>query len=264
MKAVVATLCLGLALWTGPLTAQEDDGGAGEIIVTGARRINGMPLVVEKPPVIGLRRTADSAVRSIEIVSDSRGADLRKTEVRAMLLAAIDRAGRDGLSLVTGDYTVVEVTRDNWQRQFPGLADKADTADDDEDDEEDDEDAQPQPSFEDNGNTTTLRLKVKTRLDGVITSAAQKIGRFVKAVPATGRSQMVQRGGLALTIINPEQYRDELYRRIATGAQHALGFYAPGYGLDVTGIDRAVAWKQVGTAELFLYIPYSFSVKNGK
>ena len=264
MKAFAAALCFALALLSGPLAAQEDD-GAGEIIVTGARRINGMPVVVEKPPVIGLRRTADSAVRTIEIVSDSRGEALRKSEVRAMLLAAIDRAGRDGLSLVTGDYTVVEVTSANWQSQFPGLADKADAADDEDDDDEDDDgNARPQPAFVDNGNTTTLRLKVKTRLDGQITNAAQKIGRFVKAVPATGRSQMAQRGGLALTIINPEQYRDELYRRIATGAQQALGFYAPGYGLDITGLDRAVAWKQVGTADLFLYIPYSFSVKSGR
>lgn len=263
MKALAAALCFALALLSGPLAAQEDD-GAGEIIVTGARRINGMPVVVEKPPVIGLRRTADSAVRTIEIVSDSRGSDLRKTEVRAMLLAAIDRAGRDGLTLVTGDYTVVEVTRANWQSQFPGLADKADAAEDEDDEDEEDEDDRPQPAFVDNGNITTLRLKVKTRLDGQITNAAQKIGRFVKAVPATGRSQMVQRGGLALTIINPEQYRDELYRRIATGAQQALGFYAPGYGLDITGLDRAVAWKQVGTADLFLYIPYSFSVKTGR
>jgi hypothetical protein len=205
MKAFAAALCFALALLSGPLAAQEDDGGAGEIIVTGARRINGMPVVVEKPPVIGLRRTADSAVRTIEIVSDSRGEALRQTEVRAMLLAAIDRAGRDGLSLVTGDYTVVEVNRANWQDQFPGLADKADAAEDEDDDDEEDEDDRPPPAFVDNGNTTTLRLKVKARLDGQITNAAQKIGRFVKAVPATGRSQMVQRGGLALTIINPEQ-----------------------------------------------------------
>ena len=263
MKTFAAALCFALALLSAPLAAQEDNGG-GEIIVTGARRINGQPVPIEKPPVIGLRRTADSAVRTIEITSDSRGEDLRKSEVRAMLLAAIDRAGRDGLSLVTGDYTVVEVTRANWQDQFPGLAGKADAAEDEDGDDDEDEDDRPQSAFVDDGNTTTLRLKVKTRLDGQITNAAQKIGRFVKAVPATGRSQMVQRGGLALTIINPEQYRDELYRRIATGAQHALGFYGPGYGLDVTGLDRAVAWKQVGTADLFVYIPYGFSVETGR
>ncbi len=106
-------------------------------------------------------------------------------------------------------------------------------------------------------------MKVKTRLDGSIGNAQQKIGSFVKAVPATGRSQMIQRGGLALTIINPEQYRDEIYRRIAEGSKHAVGFYAPGYGLDVTGLDRAIAWKQVGNTEVYLYIPYSFSVKTG-
>lgn len=261
MKAFAATLCLGLALWAGPLVAQEDD-GMGEIIVTGARRINGQPVVVETPPVIGLRRMADSAVRTVEITSDSRGEDLRRNEVRAMLLAAIDRAGRDGISLVTGEFTVVEVTRANWQQQFPGLAGKA--ADEDDDDDADDEDERPPPVFADNGNNLTLRLKVKTRLEGSIGNAGQKIAGFVKAVPVTGRSQMALRGGLALTIINPEQYRDEIYRRIAVGAQHAAGFYTPGHGLDISGLDRAIAWKQVGESDVFLYIPYSFSVKSSR
>ena len=80
-------------------------------------------------------------------------------------------------------------------------------------------------------------------------------------MPATGRSQIAQKGEIALTIINPEQYRDEIYRRIAAGSKHALEFYGADYGLDVTGLDQAIAWKQVSNTELFLYIPYGFSVR---
>jgi hypothetical protein len=215
--------------------------------------------VVEQRPVIGLKRQADSAVRRIEIVSDSREAELRQREVQAMLLAALDRAQREGMSLVTGHYEVVEVTRDNWRDAFPALAGRP-AEDEDDDDDDDDEDDKPEPGFEDDGSTATVRLLVKTRLEGSIASAQQKITAFVKAVPATGRSQIEQKGGLALTIINPNQYQDEIYRLVAAGAKHAASFYGEDYSVTVTGLNRDVGWAQVSNTEIFLYIPYSFTV----
>lgn len=254
MKAFACAVLGCLAFVAGPSFAQD---GGGEIVVTG-QRISAPGTIVRPPPVIGLKRMADSAVRTIEIVSDSREADMRKREVQAMLLDAIDRAKRDGFSLVTGQFELVEVTRANWQDRFPALAGKADATDDEDDDDDDDK---PPPGFEDDGSTATVHLKVKTKLEGSIGSAQQKINGFVKSVPATGRSQIAQKGQLALTIINPEQYRDDIYRRIAAGAQHALSFYGADYGLDVTGLDQAIAWQQVSNTELFLYIPYGFSVR---
>lgn len=253
----------GLALLAGPALAQDDLGdGSGEIIVTGSR-ISGptAAAVVERRPVIGLKRQADSAVRRIEIVSDSRETDLRQREVQAMLLAALDRAQREGMSLVTGQYEVVEVTRDNWRDAFPALAGRPAVDDEDEDDEDDDDDDdKPKPGFEDDGSTATVRLMVKTKLEGSIASAQQKITAFVKGVPAIGRSQIEQKGRLALTIINPEQYRDEIYRLIAAGAKHAASFYGEDYSVSLTGLDRDIAWAQVSNTEIFLYIPYSFTV----
>ncbi|MEY2926216.1 MAG: hypothetical protein RL367_693, partial [Pseudomonadota bacterium] len=197
MKALVRAAIASLALFAAPVSAQD-----GEIVVTAMRRQTQAPVVTERRPVIGLKRQADSAVRTIEIVSDSREEDMRKREVQAMLLDAIDRAKRDGMFLVTGQFELVEVTRANWQDQFPGLAKKEGVDDDEEDDDaDDDEDNKPLPAFEDDGNTTTIRLKVKTKLEGSIDSALQKIKRFVKTVPATGRSKIEQKGGLALTII---------------------------------------------------------------
>jgi hypothetical protein len=265
MKAFASAALCSFALITTPLSAQDDS--MGEVVVTASRMQNSLssvPVSVStlgyaQPPVIGLKRQADSAVRTIEIVSDSRDEAVRKREVQAMLLDAIDSAKRQGLFLVTGQFELVEVTRINWKDQFPGLADKADAKDED-DDYDDDEDNQPQASFEDDGSTATVRVKVKTKLDGSIGNAQQKITGFAKSVPVTGRSQIVQKGGLALTIINPEQYRDDVYKRIATGATHAASFYGPEYGLNMTGLDQALAWKQVSNTEVFLYIPYSFSI----
>ena len=260
MKAFTFAAIGSLALLASPLIAQDDD-GAGEVVVTAMRMSNSLSATpisqVERRPVIGLKRQADSAARNIEIVSDSREEGMRKREVQAMLLDAIDRAKREGLSLATGQLELVEITRANWQDQFPGLGGKAAKSDDDDDD---DDDNKAKPSFEDDGSNATVRLKIKTKLDGSIGSAQQKITSFIKSVPATGRSQIAQKGGLALTIINPEQYRDEIYKRIAAGAKHAESFYGPGYGLGVTGLDRAIAWEQVSNTDVFLYIPYVFSV----
>ena len=260
MKAFATLAAVGLAILARPALAQD-----GEIIVTAMKRSAafGAPVaVVAGPPVIGLKRQADSAVRQIEIVSDSREADMREREVKAMLLAAIGRAKGAGLSLVVGQYEVTEVTPENWRDHFPALAGKPDTAadDDDDDDDDEDEDTKPKPSFEDDGSTATARVMVKTRLDGPIAAAQLKIAGFVKAVPATGRSLIVQKGGLALTIVKPDQYREEIYRRVAEGAKQAVSFYGPDYGVDVTGLDRAIAWTQVSNTEVFLYVPYSFSI----
>lgn len=260
MKAFIGT-ALCCVLLAAPLLAQDEEGGGGEVIVTGSRISNSLsPVSISppQPPVIGLKRQADSAARNIEIVSDSREADMRKREVQAMLLDAIDRAKKDGFSLVVGQLQLTEVTRANWQDQFPGLGGKP-VANDDDEDEDDEDDAAP-AAFEDDGSEAFARLRVKTKLDGSIGDAQAKITRFVKSVPKTGRSLIKQKGGLALTIVNPEQYRDEIYKRIAAGAKHAVSFYGPEYGVGVSGLDGDIAWQQVSNTEVFLYIPYSFSV----
>jgi hypothetical protein len=261
LKRALHALLGGLALCAAPVSAQD------EVVVTGMRIATGNSLspVALAPPVVGLRRQADSAVRTIEIVSDSREDDMRRSEVAAMLRAAIDRAARDGVTLVTGEYELVEVTRDNWQDQFPGLAGSdeqaADEDDDDYDDYDDEDDAPPPPAFEDDGSTLRVRLKVKTSLDGSVDNAQRKITAFVRTVAVTGRSQIEQRGGLALTIIKPEQYRDAIYGRIAEAAKAALAFYGADYGLEVTGLDSAIEWQQVSNTEVFLFIRYHFTVR---
>jgi hypothetical protein len=259
MKTRFIALMGSLALLTMPLLAQDD--GSNEVVVTGSRisrnSLSDTPVAVGgisyKPPVIGLKRQADSAVRTIEIVSDSRDEAMRRREVQAMLLDAIDRSKKDGVSLVTGNYELVELTRANWQDQFPGLAGKPES----EDEEDEDED---EPGYEDSGGSTTIRLKVKTKLEGSIDAAQKKITAFTKAVPATGRSLIQQQGGLALTIIKPEQYRDEIYKRISEGAKHAVSFYGPDYHVEVVGLSSDIAWQQVSNTEVFLYIPYGFTV----
>ena len=266
MKKLAQFAALGLVLMASPMWAQDEggsDGGAENIVVTGSRRaspIAGGVAVIDRRPVIGLRRQADSALRRIEITSDSLDEEVRRKEVETMLLSALDRAKGAGLSLVIGEFVGVEVTRETWKDLFPALAGKSGDLDGDDDHDDDDDNGRAKSRFEDDGRTATLRLMVKTKLTGSIADAERRIGGFVKAVPASGRSEIHQKGDLSLTIINPEQYRDEIYRRIAAGSKHASSFYGPEYGVEITGLDREIAWEQVSNTEVFLYIPYSFKV----
>ena len=270
MKSIAWIAAASFALLASPTVAQDDSGTDGDgseyIVVTGSRMTGPVAVpLVERRPVVGLRRAADNAVRQIEIASDSREEDMRRDEVEAMFLAALDRAKREGLSLVTGEFEVTEITRDNWRNIFPGLAGTPDPGADDEDyddeDYDDDDDSgRVRPGYEDDGSIATLRLRVRTRLTGSIADAQRQITTFVQAVPASGRSEIRQKGDLALTIVNPEQYRDEIYQRIAAAAQHAVGFYGPEYGAQITGLDREIAWAQVSNTAVFLYIPYRFVV----
>lgn len=274
MKAFARIAIVALALTSAPMLAQDDSGGSGDmeaIVVTGSLRsssLQGSPVaigVADRRPIIGLRRPADNVVQVIEITSDSREAKMRRDEVEAMFLVALDRAKREGFSLVTGEYEVTEVTRENWRNLFPSLGSGSQASADEEDDEDydsddDDDNGRINPGYNDDGDNATLRLRVKTKLAGSIADAQRKITAFVKAVPTNGRSQMRQSGALALTIVNPEQYRDEIYRRIAAGVQRAVGPYGADYGAAITGLDREIAWAQVSNTEVFLYIPYSFTV----
>ena len=256
--------------------AFAQDGDLENIVVTGSRISGRGPVAIVEPrPVIGIRRQADSAIRMVEVTSDSLDDGMRRREVRAMLFDAIDRAKKQGFNIVTGQFTVTEITRANWQELFPDLAkgsasdysdedeswQNIDDDDDDDDDDYDDDDSKPKPRFEDDGSKTTLRLMVKTKLVGTIEEADRKIGEFVKSVPENGRAQMKLKGAMSLTIIKPEQYRDEIYKLVASGAQHAASFYGPEYGLEVNGLHGNVAWEQVSDTELFVFIRYNFAIK---
>ena len=261
MKLMQCLLAATVLAASAPVWAQEDYDAAnelGEVVVTGSRKQ--AAYYVEERPVVGLRRQANSAVRMISIVSDSREEDMRRREVEAMLLAAIDRAKGAGLTLVTGNLELVEVTRANYRDLIFGQTVSSDDDDDYDDDNYDDDRSQPKATFEDDGQTAAIRLMVKARLAGSVGGAQERIAGFVKSVPATGRSQIEQQGSLTLTIVNPDQYRDEILTRVAAAAKHHAGFFGADYGVEVSGLDKDIKWAQVSNTEVFLYIPYSFSI----
>ncbi len=227
-------LGVGLLVSVGaPAVAQQTNApDLGEVVVT-SNRLNAR-YAQENRPVVGLRRQADSAVLQVSISSDAREEAVRKREIHAMLVAAIDRAAAAGIELVNGTFELSPVTKANYQElPFVG-AGRVDTS--------------------------QVFLMVKSRLTGSAVAAQQKLDAFVKSVPRSGRGAMDKTGVLTLTIVNPDQYRETIVKLVAENARHQASIFGSDYAVQVSGIDGQIFWSQVSGTDVFLYVPYRYTI----
>ena len=228
-----ALLATAAATATVPVFAQNaGTPGLGEVVVTG-NRLNARYAQQDRP-VVGLRRQADAVVLQLSIASDSRDPETRKREIHAILLAALDRAAAAGVDLVTGGFELTPVTKASYQDLPLVSAGRVDTS------------------------QATLMVKVK--LAGSITAAEQRLDAFIKSVPRTGRGTIDKVGGLSLTIVNPDQYRDAIVQLVADNARHHAAMFGPDYAVQVSGVDGQVSWSQVSGTDVFLYVPYRYTI----
>ena len=230
LKKVVLAL---LALAPMPALAQEDV-GQGEIMVTASRReSDGYD---EKIPLIGLRRRADFAVQEVAITGDTRDSTARHNEMFAMIRGAIELAGRRGVQLAIGDTVIEPLTLENY-RSLTLTKDS-------------------RPDAE------RVTFLVKTPLGAGVDSktALDRIDGFVKAVPAVGRALIEPVGDLTLSVVKPDQYRDEIVGLVADDARKMSQRFGADYGVEAKGIDRQVEWSRAGLTDVFLYIPYQITV----
>lgn len=234
MKASLALVTVAIAWASPPALAQPPEaGGLGEVVVTATR--GNIRYYQQDRPVVGLRRTADSAAMPLAISSDTREEATRKREIHTALLAAIDRAAAGGLELVSGTAQLNPVTRANYQElqfQWAGRVD-----------------------------TSKIELMVKVRLAGSAAAAAEKrLVDFIKAVPGSGRAVVERNGAMTLTIVDPDQYRDAIVQRVAQDARHNAGIFGPDFTFNINGIDGPVSWSQVSGTDVFLYLPYRYTI----
>ena len=224
---------LSLMLLPAPAVAQ--DPGMNEIIVTGSR-INRDEEGGGRPAV-GLRRTADFAVMYVTIAGDTREMEPRREEILTMVRSAIELAQRSGVELATGDFIVEPLTPANY-RNLPMS-----------------NDGRP--------DTDRVTFLVKTRLsaDTDAAAAVERIDRFVRAVPATGRAEIRRIGELTLSVVAPDQYRERILELVATDSQATAARFGPNYAVEARGLDRPVEWMRASLTDVFLYVPYNIVVR---
>jgi hypothetical protein len=228
------------SLWTAAVLALsspidafgQDTGGLGEVVVSANR--NNIRYFQQERPVVGLRRQADGAVIAVSISSDSRDAETRRKEIHAVLLAALGRAGAAGVELVSGGYQLEPVTRANYAELPLQWGNRADTS--------------------------KVDLLVKTRLAGSAAAAEKQLTDFIKAVPRSDRGVIDKTGNLTLTIVEPDQYRDEVIKLVAAEATRNAAIFGPEYRCNISGIDSQLSWTQVSSTDVFLYLPYRYTI----
>jgi hypothetical protein len=232
MKAVLGAAMLSAAA---PALAQE-------VVVTGARRgaylnaldVGGAP---SSRPIINLKRTADFAVQVVRIIGDTRETEKRREEIYAMIEGAIRLAATHGVELSVGDYIVEPLTLANYKNLSLSNAGRSDT--------------------------DAVTFLVKARLVPGMDSktALERITKYIKAVPAVGRAEMVPLGNMTLSVISPDQYRTQIIDLIAADAAAMAAKFGRDYGVEVTGLDRPVEWARASLTEVFLYLPSTYTVR---
>jgi hypothetical protein len=110
--------------------------------------------------------------------------------------------------------------------------------------------------------TDKATFLVKTHLSPIIDAKAalDRIDRFIKAVPTVGRAEIRRKGDLTLSVVRPDQYRSQIIELVAADAQATSGKFGLNYGVEAKGLDRPVEWARASLTDVFLYVPYSYSV----
>ena len=229
-----AAAVLALYMPAPPATQSEE-----LIVVTGSRNERGSydAYYDEQQSAIGLTRKADKFVKPIYINSDSRGPEIRRAKVTAMLQETIRLAAKEGIALIAGDYRLVPLTEQTLKNLSFGTGTRPDTT----------------------------RVKIVARLSvgerfarvGEVDTA---IAAFVKTVPVSGRSY-IETARTDLPINNPQANRGAVVKAIADEAKRYAAMFGNDYGVEIRGLNSGLFFKQASETEVFLYIAHTFVIR---
>jgi hypothetical protein len=207
-----------------------------EVVVTGSRIRSGGGEQA-RPPEIGLRRVADYAVQQVTVSCDTREEVKRRDEMFAMVKGAIELAAkRGGVELATGTLVVEPLTLSNYRNLALSNDGRPDS---------------DQVSF---------LIKTKLSGDTDAKAALDRIAKFIRDVPTVGRAEMAAADDLELSVVGPDQYRGQIIDLVAADARKTAGQVGADYAVEIRGVDRPVEWTRASLTEVFLYLPYSYSV----
>ena len=204
-----------------------------EIVVT-ARKTS-----IEVMPGSFLQRKADFLLLEVAVENDSRDADQRESEIYKTLkdlLAAADKNGDVEVSLISEGGIVTPMTKDNYKVKL-GRGSRPDTS--------------------------RTSISLKTRIPASEQDGQKLIDRlrnFLDAVERQGRTELTAVGEVEVSVVGPNQYRDEVIDVFAKDVKKVTGALDGSYKVVVEGIDEPVGFYRMGLLEIALYIPYRYMV----
>lgn len=215
------------------MPAHAQDLQSQEIIVTGSRI--DQDDYSDYMPAVGLRRSADFLVQRATIRGDTRDADQREEEIRAMLQRAIERAHREGVEIAQGDYIVTRLTAENA--------------------------SELELSRDQRPDSERIDFLIKASLrESTVRDAQARIDAFIESVPEVGRAQMDKLGEPTLSVVGPDAYREDVIAAVAADARKQANVVGEGYAVELTGLNMPVQWARSGPGEVLLFIPYELKV----
>lgn len=225
-------LSLSLVLICGA-AVQAD--GLEEIVVTGAR-IGGDYYAM---PAVTLNRKADFLIQNIRLVNDSRSPDLRKSEIIKTIQNLIKRSkSMKGMALSYGQGFLEPINLDDESLQLLEDRQRIDT------------------SYID------IYAKVALDPNGSPKDQIKALREFVSGVKKDGRTEILPRGDIGLSIVGPEQYRYEIIGKIATESAKVSELMKADCEITIDGLESRVQWERTSVSELTLFIPYSMEVSD--
>lgn len=227
----LAALFVVLAAVAAPAAQAQDE--EERIVVTGSR------ITVHVPGVV-LERRADSLLLEIRLVNDSIEPERRREELTQTLDNLLKAAERDKLievSAISSDGYVLPFDPSSIQLAIQNDRSRRDTS--------------------------YIDLRIKTAVPKKNASGPELVARirkFTASIKKVGRTLIEDQGEIAISIVNPDQYRSTVLKLVTDEIKTVTAQLGPGYKVQLTGISEPLTWVQAGPLDVFLFIPYSYTV----
>lgn len=111
--------------------------------------------------------------------------------------------------------------------------------------------------------TSLARLKVKTNIPTNVADSyklARKLAEFVENIEEVGRTEINSYGDVAVSVVNPYQYRAELVRMILKDVNATTSALGTDYKVILKGMDKGIYWTRSGDLNLAFYMNYSYEI----
>lgn len=211
--------------------AYGQGGGVEQVMVTGSRIMDN-----DEAPNITFVKRADFLITHVRVICDTRDLSQRRQELKTTLRNMVRTAAQtQGIALGLGDQVIGALTEDNFDQIIEPDA-KADTS------------------------RAEVIIKTAVTPSDSFDAATARITAYIAKTPKAGRTEILRDKEWGLTVVSPEQYRDNLISRIVADAKHNAQLFGADYNVRVTGLERRMAWVQRGPLDLALFIPYSLEV----
>lgn len=203
-----------------------------EIIVTATRRVSDSPGIM-------IEKKGDFLLLEVNVENDSREPAVRFKEMVATIDNMIAAAKNDPdiiLSLIDENDFVRPLTKGTFYAGIRGGS---------------------------RPDTSQATLKVKTNIPDKVEDAfklAVKLAEFVDSIEETGRTTVNNYDEVAVSVVNPFQYRDEVRAKILKEVNATTDALDGEYRVILKGLDGPIKWTRSGDLNLAFYIDYSYEI----